>query len=50
MLSFRNASDMLTKRQALPKLSTGSGDLDSLLGGGIELGQFYLFYGDEDSD
>ena len=49
MLSFTNASDMLNKQQMISKLSTGSGDLDSLLGGGIEPGQFYLFYGEEDS-
>jgi len=49
MLSFRHASDMLNKQHMIPKLSTGSGDLDSLLGGGIEPSQFYLFYGDEDS-
>jgi len=30
-------------------MTTGDADLDSLLGGGIEPGQFYLFYGAEES-
>lgn len=31
------------------RLTTGNADLDSLIGGGIERGLFYLFYGDEES-
>jgi len=33
----------------MSRLTTGNADLDSLLGGGIEPGQFYLFYGDKKS-
>jgi RecA/RadA recombinase len=33
----------------MPKLTTGNADLNSLLGGGIEPGHFYLFYGDNKS-
>jgi DNA repair protein RadA len=49
MLEFRNGLDLLSERQAFPKLTTGYADLDSLLGGGVEPGQFYLFYGDKKS-
>lgn len=49
MTEFRNVLEVLSERQGVPRLSTGNADLDSLLGGGIEPGKFYLFYGDEDS-
>ncbi len=49
MEDFKSASQILLERQETARLSTGNADLDSLLGGGIEKGQFYLFYGGEDS-
>lgn len=45
--SFRSAMNEFQTRLGNPKLSTGSSDLDTLLGG-IEAGRFYLFYGDEE--
>ncbi len=44
-----NALELLHSRREEPMLSTGCADLDSLLGGGIKPGAFYLFYGDEGS-
>jgi len=49
MTEFKNGLEILNSRQAIPRMTTGDADLDSLLGGGIEPGQFYLFYGDRDS-
>jgi RecA/RadA recombinase len=46
---FKNASEVLEEKLSHPRLSTGSADLDSLIGGGIEKGLSYLFYGDEES-
>jgi RecA/RadA recombinase len=46
---FSDALSLLQSRQGEAKLSTGIPDLDSLLGGGIRAGAFYLFYGDEES-
>lgn len=48
-LGFSDALELLRSRQGEPRLTTGSVDLDSLLGGGIRPGAFYLFYGDEGS-
>jgi len=45
--SFRSAITEFYSRLGRPKLSTGSLDLDLLLGG-IEMGKLYLFYGNED--
>jgi len=50
LAEFRNVLEVLDERQGIARLTTGNADLDSLLGGGIERGQFYLFYGDDDSD
>jgi len=49
MSGFVNALEVMSARQANPRLTTGDADLDSLVGGGVERGQFYLFYGDEES-
>jgi len=49
MTQFQKSSEILNERQKLTRMTTGDADLDSLLGGGIEPGQFYLFYGDKDS-
>jgi len=49
MGEFTNALEAMNLKLAAPKLTTGDADLDSLIGGGIELGRFYLFYGDEES-
>ena len=46
---FKNALEVLNMRRDLRKMTTGNAELDNLLGGGIEPGQFYLFYGDRDS-
>ena len=46
---FLDALQLLQSRQEEPRLSTGYADLDSLLGGGIRPGAFYLFYGEEGS-
>ena len=48
-VEFRRGLDVLKERSEIPRLTTGNADLDSLLGGGIEPGHFYLFYGDEKS-
>ena len=48
-VEFRSGLDVLKGRSKMPKLTTGNADLDSLLGGGIEPGHFYLFYGDNKS-
>jgi len=45
--SFRSAFSEFQSRLERPKISTGSLDLDVLLGG-VERGRFYLFYGNED--
>ena len=47
-VKFRRGLDLLKDRSEMPRLTTGNADLDSLLGGGIEPGHFYLFYGDND--
>jgi len=49
MTQFQKGLEILNQRQALTRMTTGNADLDSLLGGGIEPGQFYLFYGDKES-
>lgn len=49
MTEFTKCLEILYKRQATPRMTTGNADLDSLLGGGVEPGQFYLFYGDKKS-
>jgi polyhydroxyalkanoate synthesis regulator phasin/RecA/RadA recombinase len=46
---FKNGLEVLREHQATPKLTTGLLDLDSLLAGGVELGSFSLFYGDNES-
>ena len=46
---FRTGLKVLEGREGIPRLTTGSADLDSLLGGGIEPGLFYLLYGDRKS-
>ena len=46
---FVSALTVLEEEQGEPRLTTGSADLDSLLGGGIRPGVFYLFYGDDES-
>jgi RecA/RadA recombinase len=46
---FKTGLQLLRDLQSKPKLTTGSADLDSLIGGGIELGVFYLFYGEDGS-
>jgi len=49
MKEFSNALEEFQKRKAMARLTTGSSELDDLLGGGLEPGLFYLFYGDEES-
>jgi len=49
MSEFVNALEVMNAKQTSLKLTTGDADLDSLIGGGVEPGQFYLFYGDEES-
>ena len=46
---FSNALELLMSKQEEPMLTTGSADLDFLLGGGIRPRTFYLFYGDGES-
>ena len=46
---FTNAFKLLEEKEAKNYLSTGSPDLDGLLGKGIEPGVFYLFYGNTKS-
>lgn len=42
---FRTAAQALEDERSRLKLTTGNGDLDTLIGG-VELGRSYLFYGD----
>ncbi len=49
MVEFINALEALNVKRSNPRLTTGDADLDSLVGGGVEPGQFYLFYGEEES-
>ena len=49
-LQFKAGIKVFKERKNINRLTTGNADLDSLLGGGIESGQFYLFYGDNKSD
>lgn len=48
-LELKRGIELLNERSDMVRLTTGNADLDSLLGGGIEPGNFYLFYGSEDS-
>jgi len=48
-LELKRGIDLLNERSDMVRLTTGNADLDSLLGGGVEPGNFYLFYGSEDS-
>ena len=43
---FINAADLLTKRKAIDRISTGSKNLDDLLGGGIESWAMTEFFGE----
>src|SRR5271157_3413766 len=43
---FINAADLLVKRKAIDRVSTGSKNLDDLLGGGIESWAMTEFYGE----
>ena len=43
---FINAADLLVKRKAIDRISTGSKNLDDLLGGGIETWALTEFYGE----
>ncbi len=43
---FMNAADLLVKRLAIDRVSTGSKNLDDLLGGGIETWAMTEFYGE----
>jgi len=43
---FINAGDLLAKRKAIDRISTGSKNLDDLLGGGIETWAMTEFYGE----
>jgi DNA repair protein RadA len=43
---FVNAADLLQKRKAIDRISTGSKNLDDLLGGGIETWAMTEFYGE----
>lgn len=44
--NFIDALRLLKEKEAKRPLSTGCNELDCLLGNGIELGTFYLFYGE----
>ena len=46
---FKSGLNVLKDRSNMLRLTTGNADLDSLLGGGVETGRFYLFYGDNKS-
>jgi len=46
---FRTALQVYNEGMNKLRLTTSSGDLDLLIGGGIEPGRFYLFYGEGDS-
>lgn len=48
-VEFKKGLKVLRDRNSISRLTTGNADLDSLLGGGIEPGKFYLFYGDSKS-
>ena len=43
---FINAADLLAKRKAIDRISTGSKNLDELLGGGVETWAMTEFYGE----
>lgn len=43
---FINAADLLSKRKAIDRISTGSKNLDDLLGGGIETWAMTEFFGE----
>jgi len=43
---FRTAAQALEEESGRLRLTTGNGDLDAFLGG-VELGRFYLFYGND---
>lgn len=43
---FTNAADLLVRRKAINRVSTGSKNLDDLLGGGIETWAMTEFYGE----
>jgi DNA repair protein RadA len=43
---FVNAADLLVKRKAIDRISTGSKNVDELLGGGIETWAMTEFYGE----
>jgi|GEM_PF-3733731 len=45
--TFRSTLDEFQSRLERPRISTGSAELDRLIGG-IELGQFYLFFDNEE--
>lgn len=47
-VEFRNGMQVLREHEAKLRLTTGILELDSLLAGGVELGTFSLFYGDEE--
>ncbi|MBC7090469.1 MAG: DNA repair and recombination protein RadA [Nitrososphaeria archaeon] len=44
--SFSVASEVLKRRLSIDRITTGSNNLDSLLGGGIEVGALTEFYGE----
>lgn len=46
MLGFKTAAEQLSITKDMVKISTGSRDLDSLLGGGIETGSITEFFGE----
>ncbi|MEM2128007.1 MAG: hypothetical protein QXH67_07285, partial [Candidatus Bathyarchaeia archaeon] len=48
-MEFRSGLEVLRRMQDSVKMTAGDDGLDSLLGGGIEPGLFYLFYGDGES-
>lgn len=49
MRGFKSGLEILSERIGVSRMTTGNADLDSLLGGGIEPGRFYLFFGDGES-
>ena len=48
-IDFETARETYKKGRAAPRCTTGSDIIDSLIGGGIEPGRLYLFYGDRES-
>jgi len=44
--AFRTAAQALEDERSRLRLTTGNGDLDAFMGG-VELGRFYLFYGND---